>query len=208
MSDAASTTRPTNFRSSREGGGFLANAQLVSEGHEPALALRRRQITTPPTTPASASPRARAIHPQGVLVSEDAGSAATVSIGLVSALVVVGVSGVVVSPRAAASTSAIQPQNPSVGGSPSPVSVAPVLVVAGAVGVGVGAAVSVGMTVVAGCVTVSGSRVVVGASAVVVGEASVRVGSVRLGTEPVGNSVTPDNPGSPVEPSPLQPPRR
>jgi hypothetical protein len=207
MSDAASTTRPTNFRSSREGGGFLANAELVSEGHEPALALRRRQITTPPTTPASASPRARAIHPQGVLLSEDAGSAPTVSIGLVSALVVVGVSGVVVvSPRAAASTSAIQPQNPSVGCSPSPVSVGPVLVVAGAVDVG--AAVSVGMTVVAGCVTVSGSRVVVGASALVVGEASVRIGSVRLGSEPVGNSVTPDNPGSPVEPSPLQPPRR
>jgi hypothetical protein len=47
----------------------------------------------PATSPAAARPTASAIHPQGVLLSEDAGSAATVSTGVVS--VVVGASLVV-----------------------------------------------------------------------------------------------------------------
>jgi hypothetical protein len=77
--------------------------------------------------------------------------------------------------------------------------------------VGSVAVVSVSVTVVVGSVVVVGSEAVVGASVVAPGTVSVRVGSVgtvRLGRVPVGSSVTPDKPVTPLKSPPPQPPRR
>jgi hypothetical protein len=148
------------------------------------------------TPAATASATASTIQPHGVLVSDEAGSAATVSVGLVPVLVS---GGLVVSPRAAAMASASQPKSPL--SSDGSVSVGTVLVVAGAA--------SVSLAVVVGCAFV-GSEGVVGASAVVPGGVSVRagrVGKVRLGSEPVGTSA-PDKPVRPLKPPPPQPARR
>jgi hypothetical protein len=167
----------------------------------PLAARRRLQRRNPSTAAATASPTATKIHPHGVPVSDEAGSAATVSVGVVSVLVSGGV--VVVSPLAAARASASQPRSPplSLGGSASPVSVGTVLVVPGSVD-----AVSVSVSTV----MVTGGGAVGGASAVVLGVVSVRVGRVgrvRLGREPVGTSA-PDKPVTPLKPPPPQPAKR
>lgn len=186
----------------------------------------RLQITTPTIEAASPSPRASAIQPHGVSLSDGVGSAATVSAGLVSgvvavvgaSLVVVGVSGSVSLPSATPSARARR-KAASSSDDPPDVSVGTVVVVAGSVGavsivpvstsvvVGAVSVVTVSITVVvAGCVVVVGSVTVVGDADVVAGDVSVELGRVGSVSDPVGR-VTPLSDGSP-EPSPPQPPRR
>src|SRR4029453_164151 len=107
---------------------------------------------TPTTKAARASPRARAIQPHGVTLSDDVASGATVFVGLVSAFWG-GASEVVFSLRGAARARGSQPQTPllSDGGSPAPVSVGTVVGVVGSVAV-----VSVSGTGVGGSVAVVG----------------------------------------------------
>ena len=192
----------------------------------------RLQNTTPAIVAASPSPRASAIQPHGVSLSDGVGSAAIVSAGLVSgvvavvgtvvvgaSLVVVGVSGSVSLPSATPSATRARRKAASSSDDPPDVSVGTVVVVGGSVGavsvvsvstsvvVGAVSVVTVSITVVvSGCVVVVGSVTVVGDADVVAGDVSVELGRVGSVSDPVGR-VTPLSDGSP-EPSPPQPPRR